>query len=101
MPVSVTALEDDRSVSMAVVDAVAEAKDVSSTEVQPPLHRVVDADALNQLFRSEQVLSSGAPRVSFTYAGYEVTVRGRDEVVVRPETDAEREDVEYECEDVE
>ena len=94
MPLSVTALDDDRTVSAAVVDAVAEAKGVSPTEVHPPLHRVVDADALNRLFRSKQDAPAGTPRVTFSYAGHEVTVRGRNEVVVRSETDGERETVE-------
>lgn len=94
MPLSVTDLDDDRTVSAAVVDAVAEAKGVSPTEVRPPLHRVVDADALNQLFQSNRDAPGEEPRVSFCYAGYEVTVRGQGEVVVRPETDGERENVE-------
>ena len=94
MPLSVTALDDDRTVSAAVVDAVSEAKGVSPTEVHPPLHRVVDADALNRLFQSKEYAPGEEPRVSFYYAGHEVTVRGRGDVVVRPETDDERENTE-------
>lgn len=94
MPTSVTALDDDRNVSTAVVDAVADAKGISPTEIRPPLHRVVDADALNHLFQSKRYAPGEEPRVSFCYAGYEITVHGRGEVVVRPETDGDCENAE-------
>lgn len=94
MPVSVTPLEDDQNVSMAVVDAVAEAKNVSPTEIQPPLYRVIDTDALNQLFRPDADARASDPRASFRYAGYEITVCGRGEVAIQPEADDERGDAE-------
>lgn len=83
MPVSRTALSDGRAVSTAVVEAVAEAESVSPTEIDTPLHRVVDPEALNRLFRSERSSMDGCPRVSFTYTGYEITVHGPERIVVR------------------
>lgn len=63
-----------REPSEAVVMAVAERKGVGPTEV-PPLHDVIDPDALDDVFRGRR---SG--RVTFEYAGYEVTVSGRRDV---------------------
>lgn len=72
----------DGSVSMAVVDALAEARGVSPLEMKEPLYDAVDPDALDNLFESgSDTLKSG--RVVFTTSGYEVTVTARDEVYVR------------------
>jgi hypothetical protein len=54
----------------------------------------VDADALNKLFQSKEDAPTGDPRVSFSYAGYRITIRSRGEVVLRSETDAERQHAE-------
>lgn len=86
MTVSRTAIDSGRSVSTVVVEAVAESMGVSPLELDPPLHRVVDPDALDDLFRSDGT-TTASPRVSFTYAGHEVTVRGRGDVEVRPESE--------------
>jgi hypothetical protein len=83
MPVSRSDLDERRSTSAVVVEAVAEAKGVPPTDVRPPLHHSVDADALNDLFCAKRDASSGNSSISFNYAGYEVTVQSGDEVVVR------------------
>ena len=83
MPVSRTALSDDRTVSTAVVEAVAEAEGVPPTEIDTPLHRAIDPDALNQLFRSDRTPLDDT-RVSFDYTGYEITVLGAEQIRVRP-----------------
>lgn len=74
------------SVSMAVVDAVADASGVDPLEVGP-LHDVIDPDALDAIFSS-----AGATRpdveVVFRLDSTEVTVRGTGEVVVRRATEA-------------
>ena len=86
MTVSRTAIDGGRSVSTVVVEAVAESMGVSPLELDPPLHRVVDPDALDDLFRPSRAATE-SPRVSFTYAGHEVTVHGRGDVEVRPEAE--------------
>ena len=83
MPVSRSALSDGRNVSTAVVEAVAEAEGVSPTEMEPPLHRAIDPDALNELFGPKRSSPDSEFRVSFTYSGYEITVRGPGQIEVR------------------
>lgn len=56
------------SISFAVIEAVAEAKGVDSTELNPPLADIIDPDALESLFRSD------TGEVRFTYHDCEVTV---------------------------
>lgn len=83
MQVSRTASDSGRNVSTVVVEAVADAQGISPTELEP-LHRVVNADALNALYDPKWDDRDAATTVSFTYADCEVTVSGRGEVVVRP-----------------
>lgn len=73
------------SLSQAVVEAVARREEIDVTEVEPPeyepLYTVVDPEALDALFSST---TSGASRpvgsISFTYAGYDVTVHSDGDV---------------------
>ncbi|WP_276256725.1 HalOD1 output domain-containing protein [Halomontanus rarus] len=64
----------------AVVLAVADASGVDPLEL-PPLGDTIDPDALNELFmaRSESTVA----KVTFEYAGYDVTVRGDGEIQAR------------------
>lgn len=65
---------DSRSISTAVVSAVAEATGAEPTELEP-LYSVVDPDALEALFRPVGAPSVPSPRrVEFEYCGCEVTV---------------------------
>ncbi|MFB6129826.1 MAG: HalOD1 output domain-containing protein [Salinigranum sp.] len=57
------------SPSIAVVEAVAAAAEVSPADVDPPLAAAIDPDALDRLFAPD---TDG--RVTFPYAGHEVTV---------------------------
>ncbi|WP_137286838.1 HalOD1 output domain-containing protein [Halorussus salinisoli] len=91
MSVSRTALSDDQNVSTTIVAAVADAEGISPTEVNPPLHSAIDPEALNDLFGSPWSASESGPRVSFTYSGYDVTVSGDGNVVVRRASDSEPE----------
>lgn len=61
-----------------VIRSVAEARDVTPLELPTPLFDVVDPDCLDRL------VDSGADdlRVTFTYHGCEVTVRGDGSVTV-------------------
>lgn len=66
----------DATASEAVLAAVADRADADPADL-PPLYDAIDPDALDALF------GEGRPgRVSFPYAGYEVTVVGRDRVTV-------------------
>lgn len=68
--------ESGETASEAVLAAVADCADVDPTRL-PPLYDTIDPDALDAIFRG------GRPgRVTFEYAGYEVTVCGRDQVTV-------------------
>ncbi|MEY7847995.1 HalOD1 output domain-containing protein [Natrarchaeobius sp. A-rgal3] len=64
-----------RPPSRAVVEAVAEAEEISPDELRPPeyepLHAVVDPEALDALFADRPTAKSG---VSFTFCGYDVSV---------------------------
>lgn len=68
--------DEDATASEAVVAAVAEREGVDPVEL-PRLFEAVDPDALDAIF------ADGRPgRVSFQYAGYDVTVCGSDQVTV-------------------
>lgn len=89
MPILRAGLDETRTASAAVVEAVAEAEGVPPTDLEQPLHHSVDADALNALCRSNGDSPGRTPCVSFRYAGYDVTVWDGNEVVVRESADDE------------
>ncbi|MGM0397726.1 MAG: HalOD1 output domain-containing protein [Halobacteriota archaeon] len=68
--------------SVAIVEAVS---DVTGTDPKssPPLHEVVDADALDVLL-TESNSNPETRRVTFEYQGHEVTIVGDGTVYVRP-----------------
>ncbi len=74
--------------STAVVETVAEATGVDPTDLEP-LYDTLDPGALDALIVSGHGEDHRAdPTVSFTFAGYFVSIHGTGEVVVRtaPET---------------
>ena len=61
--------------SLRVVQAVADADGVDPADLEPPLNDVVDATALDLLFRdTKSGRTSRCGRISFQYRGYDVTV---------------------------
>ncbi|MFP8951843.1 HalOD1 output domain-containing protein [Natrialbaceae archaeon A-arb3/5] len=64
----------------AIVSAVAEVEKSDPNEL-PPLYDVIDPEALNKLFTSRS--ESSVETVSFQYAGYDIVVRGTNEVQVQ------------------
>lgn len=71
---------------MRVVEVVAAEKGVDPTDL-PPLHDVVDADALDALFDPGRIDAGRAGRgyeLRFPYAGLEVRVRDGDVSAGRP-----------------
>ena len=80
---------DYEPVSSTVVNTVARAADVSPADL-PELHDYVEPLALDQLFgTSDGDARTTTGRVTFEYAGYEVTVHSVGQIVVR-EPDAPR-----------
>jgi hypothetical protein len=61
---------ESRSVSQAVIDAVAAVEGTPPTELTPPLYDVVDPDALEKVFAGKASLG----KVVFNYHNYEVSV---------------------------
>ncbi|WP_435551040.1 HalOD1 output domain-containing protein [Natrinema sp. CGMCC1.2065] len=66
------------SVSLQVIDAIADATNTDASDLEP-LYDVVDPEALDQLFQSG---SGAAVRVEFEYHGMPVEVRGDGTVTV-------------------
>jgi hypothetical protein len=63
---------EDRSVTVSIVEAVAERENQDPLDL-PALADVVDAGALDRLVES---CSDSGVTVSFSYAGYQITVSG-------------------------
>lgn len=83
------ALAETDSVTVAVVEAVADLTDLEPTEL-PPLQGYVDPDALAELF-SPTAGRIRTGQVEFAYCGHRVTVRcdGSREISIRAEAAAD------------
>ncbi|WP_436930356.1 HalOD1 output domain-containing protein [Halosimplex halobium] len=68
--------------SIAVVEAVAEAKGVAPTEMEETLYDAVDPDALDRLFTDRET-GELAGRVVFELDAHEVTVQSNGDILVR------------------
>ncbi|NUB92422.1 hypothetical protein HTZ84_05415 [Haloterrigena sp. SYSU A558-1] len=64
--------------SHSIVTQIAEIEDVDPTDLEPPLHAVVDPDALERLIDS----SRAALSISFPYRGHRVRVDGSGAVEI-------------------
>ena len=73
---------DSRSVSRAVIDAVAAAEGTPPTELTPPLYDVIDPEALDKVFAGKESLG----KVVFNYNSYEVSVEADGYVAVKDRT---------------
>lgn len=89
MLLSVDRSEGDstRSLSFAIIAAVAEREGVDPTDIEPPeyeaLYEVLDPEALDALFAPRQNGAERASgRVEFRYCGYDVTVTDGGEVSI-------------------
>ena len=74
---------DTRSVSRAVIDAVAAVEDTPPTELTPPLYDVVDPEALDNVFAGKATLG----KVVFNYNSYEISVDADGYVAVKDHTE--------------
>jgi len=64
--------------STTVVEAVSRLKGVAPTELSPQLYQAIDPDALDAL------LETDSAQITFTYAGYRVTVEGNGDIHAVP-----------------
>lgn len=78
---AITTSANQQPLSEKVVDAVAEREGVDPVDLDPRLYRVVDPDALDQLFQSSQRTDADL-EIAFTYSDYEVVVRSDGELTV-------------------
>lgn len=77
-----TALAHEGSVSNEVIKKVAEAEDLDPLELTSPLYDVIDPDALDLVFATTPTAGRMEGTVTFSYHGYDVTVRGDGDVSV-------------------
>lgn len=70
-----TKLSGGERFSTAVVESVAERVGVDPVDLDPPLYRAIDPDALDELLTSLSTNGKNGS-VSFTYLDFEITVRG-------------------------
>ncbi|MDF9748353.1 HalOD1 output domain-containing protein [Natrinema salsiterrestre] len=77
-----------QSISFKIVEKVAKRERVSPEELRPPLHSVIDTDALDSLYRST-ISERSSPEVEFEYNGYTITVDSTGDVDVRDQVSTE------------
>ncbi|RKD93354.1 HalOD1 output domain-containing protein [Halopiger aswanensis] len=73
MPTQYT-VADDESLTVQLVQAIADAADVDPVDLSPPLYDVVDPEALEALFAPTDGGTTRRGRIEFSYAAYRVTV---------------------------
>nr|WP_170155581.1 HalOD1 output domain-containing protein [Halopiger aswanensis] len=74
--------EMGRSISLKVVEKVADREGVDPVDLTPPLHTVVDTEALDSLFQSTSSTERAVGKVEFQYQGYQVQVDSSGEVQI-------------------
>lgn len=92
LPAVMSSISIDEPLSHAVVEVVADAENVDPTELETPLHEVINPDALDTLFKST---ADGSPRprgkLIFEYCGHTVSVTSDATVVLADDlTDLEK-----------
>lgn len=73
-------MSEGESISLKVIEEVADREGIDPAELQPPLHTVVDTDALDALFRSTASTPRAEGTVEFQYRGHTIRVDGGGEV---------------------
>lgn len=68
-----------------VIEAIASHRGVDPLELTTPLHTVIDADALNGLYRRDT--AGPSPTVAFFYEGERVIVDGPNEITIQEAPD--------------
>ncbi|MFC7157950.1 HalOD1 output domain-containing protein [Halomarina halobia] len=75
----------ETALSTAIVEAIAAEKQVDPIRLDPPLHDVVDPDALDEMF---SVPNSVPGYVAFEYDGYQVEAHSDGRVTLSPLTES-------------
>ena len=80
-------MQTTESLSLKIVEEVANREGVQPEELSPPIHYVVDTDALDSLYQSSDPARYPSS-VEFVYKGYTVTVDGTGSVDIEERTAA-------------
>ena len=80
-------MQTTESLSLRVVEEIAEREGVQPEKVSPPLHYAIDTDALDSLYQSGDAARSPS-KVTFDYKGYTVTVDSTGDVDIENQTAA-------------
>ena len=75
-------MDSGESVVREIVERVAEREGTDPVALDPPLHSVIDTDALTSLFIGGGRENDSETVVQFTYQGYQVTVDSSESVSV-------------------
>ncbi|WP_226479130.1 HalOD1 output domain-containing protein [Natrinema amylolyticum] len=75
-------MSEGEAISLKVVEEVADREEIDPAELQPPLHTVIDTEALDTLFRSTPTTARGDGTIEFEYRGYKIQVDGSGEVQI-------------------
>lgn len=79
-------MSDGEPVSLTVVAKIAAREGVDPAEMTPPLHSVIDTDAVDALFGASSTTSPDERTLEFHYCGYRVRVTGAGEVRISDPT---------------
>ncbi|MFB6151454.1 MAG: HalOD1 output domain-containing protein [Haloarculaceae archaeon] len=71
---------NDKSLSVSVVEALADCLGVPAVEIDQPLYEAVDPDALDRLFTDG---GTGSAHVVFTASDHEITVTSSGDIFIR------------------
>ncbi|MFA9417805.1 HalOD1 output domain-containing protein [Natrinema sp. HArc-T2] len=78
-------MQTTHSITLTVVEEIANREEIPPEELRPPLHGVIDTDALDSLFQS--VTGEKVPTtVEFTYKDYIVSIDETGDVDVTVQT---------------
>lgn len=85
-PTDTSTPDGEVQLTQAIIEAIARREGVDVTEIEPPayepLYTVVNPEALDKLFRTTSDSGAVDARISFEYAGYDVTIYGDGRVDV-------------------
>lgn len=71
------------NLSVAIAEEIAERENTDPIDLTPPLHSVIDTEALASLFHSSSMSSADREgAVQFTYCGYTVTVDSDGQITI-------------------
>ena len=75
-------MSEGASISLKVVEKVADREGTDPAELHPPLHTVVNTEALDALFRSTPSTARTDGMIEFEYQGYKIRIDGSGEVQI-------------------